>query len=187
MMASKLPCIVPTCDEGGFDPWFELDWTGRPNHCMAARHGTYTHVKLKLYLLSERSQLTFMLDEPIVIDRTCRTVSLAGWLIDMETIFRRRATAGSEAVCTSFDKGNSLNDMIDAIMEAGVIAYMVQARAIAPVDDYMVEPVEANNNEVDFAEFDANPEDHPEDPPIFIIVSNNEEKKVEEEEEIEKV
>ncbi|GMN62607.1 hypothetical protein TIFTF001_031693 [Ficus carica] len=23
----------------GFGPWFELDWTGRPNHSMAARHG----------------------------------------------------------------------------------------------------------------------------------------------------
>ncbi|GMN63712.1 hypothetical protein TIFTF001_032792 [Ficus carica] len=39
MMASKLPRVVPTCHEGGFGPWFELDWTGRPNHSMAARHG----------------------------------------------------------------------------------------------------------------------------------------------------
>ncbi|GMN63344.1 hypothetical protein TIFTF001_032414 [Ficus carica] len=38
MMASKLSCVVPTCHEGGFGPWFELDWTGRPNHSMAARH-----------------------------------------------------------------------------------------------------------------------------------------------------
>ncbi|GMN65620.1 hypothetical protein TIFTF001_034700 [Ficus carica] len=100
---------------------------------------------------------------------------------------------------------------------------MVQAQAVAPVDDYMVEPVndagiaeplflggpvwpedpipaiplqeiplekagvDADDNEVDFAEFGANSEDHPEDPPIFIIVSNNEEKEVEEEEEIEEV
>ncbi|GMN58014.1 hypothetical protein TIFTF001_027113 [Ficus carica] len=28
MMASKLPCVVPTCHEGGFGPWFELDWIG---------------------------------------------------------------------------------------------------------------------------------------------------------------
>ncbi|GMN67079.1 hypothetical protein TIFTF001_036141 [Ficus carica] len=61
MMASKLPCVVPTCHEGGFGQWFELDWTGRPNHSMTARHGMYTHVKLKLYLLSASSQLTFML------------------------------------------------------------------------------------------------------------------------------
>ncbi|GMN48242.1 hypothetical protein TIFTF001_017410 [Ficus carica] len=120
-------------------------------------------------------------------------------------------------------RGIVLDDMIDAIMEAEVIAYMVQAQEVAPVDDYMVEPVDdtgiaeplfqggpvwpedpipaiplqkipleeagvdANDNEVDSAEFGANPEDHPEDPPIFIIVSNNEEEEVEEEEEIEEV
>ncbi|GMN66802.1 hypothetical protein TIFTF001_035865 [Ficus carica] len=44
MMASKLPRVVPTRHEGGFDPWFELDWTGRSNHSMAACHVTYTHV-----------------------------------------------------------------------------------------------------------------------------------------------
>ncbi|GMN46074.1 hypothetical protein TIFTF001_015265 [Ficus carica] len=38
-MPSKLPCVVPTCNEGGFGPWFELDWTGRPNYSMAACHG----------------------------------------------------------------------------------------------------------------------------------------------------
>ncbi|GMN54151.1 hypothetical protein TIFTF001_023286 [Ficus carica] len=39
MMASKLPHVVLTYHEGGFGLWFELDWTGRPNHSMAARHG----------------------------------------------------------------------------------------------------------------------------------------------------
>ncbi|GMN53980.1 hypothetical protein TIFTF001_023114 [Ficus carica] len=38
MMASKLPRVVQTCHEGGFGPWFELDWTGRPNHSMALCH-----------------------------------------------------------------------------------------------------------------------------------------------------
>ncbi|GMN32096.1 hypothetical protein TIFTF001_041680 [Ficus carica] len=38
MMASKLPCVVPICHEGGFDPWFELNWTGCHNHSMAVRH-----------------------------------------------------------------------------------------------------------------------------------------------------
>ncbi|GMN64971.1 hypothetical protein TIFTF001_034050 [Ficus carica] len=38
-MKSKLPCVVPTCHEGRFGPWFELDWTGRPNPSIAARHG----------------------------------------------------------------------------------------------------------------------------------------------------
>ncbi|GMN46362.1 hypothetical protein TIFTF001_015547 [Ficus carica] len=182
-MASKLPCVIPTCHEGGFGPWFELDWTGCPNHSMAARHGTYTHVKIKV-VLAERKLTAYVYavgetlqscyqsgfpaihfhglpasatvitcgrgsmrcldlsrDEPIVIDRTHRTVSLAGWLNDMETIFQRWAIAESEAVCTSSDKGNSLDDMIDAIMEAEVIAYMVQAQAVAPVDDNIVEPI----------------------------------------------
>nr|GMN67914.1 hypothetical protein TIFTF001_036975 [Ficus carica]GMN67928.1 hypothetical protein TIFTF001_036989 [Ficus carica] len=44
MMLSKFSRVVPTCNEGGFGPWFELDWAGRPNHSMNARHGTYTHV-----------------------------------------------------------------------------------------------------------------------------------------------
>ncbi|GMN64407.1 hypothetical protein TIFTF001_033489 [Ficus carica] len=117
-------------------------------------------------------------------------------------------------------RGIVLEDMINAIMEAEVIAYMV---AVAPVDDYMVEPVDddgiaeplfqggpvwpedpipaiplqeipleeagvdTDDDEVGSAEFGPNPEDHPEDPPIFIIVSNNEDKEVEEEEEIEEV
>ncbi|GMN67654.1 hypothetical protein TIFTF001_036714 [Ficus carica] len=38
-MASKLPRVAPTYHEGGFGPWFELDWTGRPNYSKAARHG----------------------------------------------------------------------------------------------------------------------------------------------------
>ncbi|GMN69216.1 hypothetical protein TIFTF001_038267 [Ficus carica] len=317
MMASKLPRVVPTCLQVKFGPWFELDWTGRPNHSMAARHGTYTQVK---------------------------TVSLAGWLNDMETIFRvchieahfqvvlaSSCLAGNAILwwltlglpdvqgqawadfcafilarfrplpddatnrpycdpeiyndrygrrylsyvaewyaypnesmghyCQRFReamlpyiprelddpewralhiirdglppevkryilapiRGIVLDDMIDAIMEAEVIAYMVQAQAAAPVDDYMVEPVDdagiakplfqggpvwpedpiptiplqeipleeagvnANDNEVDSTEFGANPEDHPENPPIFIIVSNDKEEEVEEEEEIEEV
>ncbi|GMN70503.1 hypothetical protein TIFTF001_039544 [Ficus carica] len=39
MMSSKLPRVVPTYHEGEFGPWFELDWTGHPNHSMVARHG----------------------------------------------------------------------------------------------------------------------------------------------------
>ncbi|GMN45040.1 hypothetical protein TIFTF001_014224 [Ficus carica] len=39
MMLSKFSRVLSTCREGGFGPWFELDWTGRPNHSMAARHG----------------------------------------------------------------------------------------------------------------------------------------------------
>ncbi|GMN69668.1 hypothetical protein TIFTF001_038716 [Ficus carica] len=49
MMTSKLLCVVPTYHEGGFGPWFKLDWTGHPNHSMAARHDTYTHVITYVY------------------------------------------------------------------------------------------------------------------------------------------
>ncbi|GMN65153.1 hypothetical protein TIFTF001_034226 [Ficus carica] len=38
MMIRKFSHVVPTCHEGGFGPWFKLDWAGRPNHSMAVRH-----------------------------------------------------------------------------------------------------------------------------------------------------
>ncbi|GMN58145.1 hypothetical protein TIFTF001_027237 [Ficus carica] len=38
MMLSKFSHVVPIWHEGEFGPWFELDWAGRPNHSMAARH-----------------------------------------------------------------------------------------------------------------------------------------------------
>ncbi|GMN62556.1 hypothetical protein TIFTF001_031623 [Ficus carica] len=50
MMASKLSCVVPTYHKGGFGPWFELDWTGRPNHSMAARHVVLAERKLMNYV-----------------------------------------------------------------------------------------------------------------------------------------
>ncbi|GMN58351.1 hypothetical protein TIFTF001_027447 [Ficus carica] len=49
-MASKLPRIVPTCHEGRFGPWFELDWTGRPNQSMATRHVVLVERKLTTYV-----------------------------------------------------------------------------------------------------------------------------------------
>ncbi|GMN57659.1 hypothetical protein TIFTF001_026771 [Ficus carica] len=51
MMASKLPCVVPTCHKGEFGLWFELDWTGRPNHSMAARYEV---------VLAERKLMTYV-------------------------------------------------------------------------------------------------------------------------------
>ncbi|GMN47468.1 hypothetical protein TIFTF001_016656 [Ficus carica] len=39
MKTSKLSCVVPTCHKDGFGPWFEIDWTDRPNHSIAASHG----------------------------------------------------------------------------------------------------------------------------------------------------
>ncbi|GMN63823.1 hypothetical protein TIFTF001_032883 [Ficus carica] len=120
-MASKLPRVVPTCLQVRFGPWFELDWTGRPNHSIAARHVVLAERKQTSYVYTVGGTLQswyqsgfpsihfhglpasatvitcgrgsircldLSRDEPIVIDRTRRTVSLAGWLNDMETIFR---------------------------------------------------------------------------------------------------
>ncbi|GMN66622.1 hypothetical protein TIFTF001_035687 [Ficus carica] len=50
MMASKLPRVVPTCHEGGFGSWFELEWAGRPNHSMTARHVVLAKQKLMTYV-----------------------------------------------------------------------------------------------------------------------------------------
>ncbi|GMN51973.1 hypothetical protein TIFTF001_021110 [Ficus carica] len=345
-MARKLSRVISTCHEGGFDPWFELDWTSRPNHSMAVRHVVLTERKLMSYVYAvvnimdprrvdedRYAAWIFQGMSTLLFDRTRKTVSLAGWLNDMETIFRvchieayfqvvlaSRCLAGNARLwwltlglpdvqglawadlrafiwaiiakdsgiyndryrrrylnyvakwyaypnkymghyCQRFReamlpyipreldnpewqalhiitggllsevkrfvpapiRGIILDDMIDAIMEAEVISYMVQAQAVAPVDNYMVEHVDdagiaeplfqrgpvwhedpitaiplqdippeeagvdVDDNEVDSVEFGANPEDHPEDPPIFIIVSNNEEEEVEEEEEIEEV
>ncbi|GMN58250.1 hypothetical protein TIFTF001_027350 [Ficus carica] len=36
---SPQPLHGVTCHKGGLGPWFEFDWTGRPNHSRAARHG----------------------------------------------------------------------------------------------------------------------------------------------------
>ena len=41
--------------------------------------------------------------------------------------------------CTSSEMKIALDDMIDAIMKAEIIAYMVQAQAVAPMNNYIVE------------------------------------------------
>ncbi|GMN63760.1 hypothetical protein TIFTF001_032834 [Ficus carica] len=109
---------------------------------------------------------------PLLFNGTCRTVSLAGWLDDMETIFRvcyieahlkvvlaSRCLAGNASIQGELHiirdglppevkqfvpapiMGIALDDMIDTIMEAEIISYMVQAQAVAPMNNYIVEPV----------------------------------------------
>ncbi|GMN60037.1 hypothetical protein TIFTF001_029140 [Ficus carica] len=56
MMASKLPRVVQTCHKGGFGPWFELYWTGRPNHSMAAHHVVLAERKLTTYVYAVGKQ-----------------------------------------------------------------------------------------------------------------------------------
>ncbi|GMN60800.1 hypothetical protein TIFTF001_029884 [Ficus carica] len=103
--------------------WFELDWAGRPNHSMAARHVVLAERKLTTYVYAvdkygngirkagryrvgiradsslpvsqsetmdedRDAALVFYGMQPLLFDGTRRTVSLVGWLYDMESIFR---------------------------------------------------------------------------------------------------
>ncbi|GMN66097.1 hypothetical protein TIFTF001_035164 [Ficus carica] len=101
--------------------WFELDWAGRPNHSMTARHVVLAERKLTTYVYAvggllqswyqsrvpafrfhslPASATVITMDEdrdaalmfygmqPLLFDGTRRTVSLTGWLYDMESIFR---------------------------------------------------------------------------------------------------
>ncbi|GMN63714.1 hypothetical protein TIFTF001_032789 [Ficus carica] len=56
MMASKLLRVVPACHKGRFGPWFELDWTGLPNHSMTARHVVLAERKLTTYVYAVGKQ-----------------------------------------------------------------------------------------------------------------------------------
>ncbi|GMN60605.1 hypothetical protein TIFTF001_029693 [Ficus carica] len=80
-----------------FGPWFELDKAGRPNHSMAACQAVLAERKLTTYVYAVDPKI---MDEdhtaayafhgmlPLIFDGTRRTVSLAAWLHDMESIFR---------------------------------------------------------------------------------------------------
>ncbi|GMN54152.1 hypothetical protein TIFTF001_023282 [Ficus carica] len=59
MLASKLPRVVPTRSRSGLVHGLSWKWTGRPNHSMAARHGTYTYVKF-IVVLAERKLTTYV-------------------------------------------------------------------------------------------------------------------------------
>ena len=78
MIIRKFSRVVSTCHEGGFGPC-ELDWTGRPNHSMAARHDTYTHVKqgahkfilTKESLIKKHNQIMHMFIEIVLRNNSC--------------------------------------------------------------------------------------------------------------------
>ncbi|GMN60015.1 hypothetical protein TIFTF001_029098 [Ficus carica] len=50
MMLSTFNRVVPTCTRSGLVHGFELDWAGRPNHSMTARHVVLAERKLTTYL-----------------------------------------------------------------------------------------------------------------------------------------
>ncbi|GMN70239.1 hypothetical protein TIFTF001_039283 [Ficus carica] len=101
MMASKLPHVVPTYHKGGFGPWFELemDWSPQPLHGCATRvvlaeRKLTTYVYAVVYMDPRRVDedrdvaYTFHGMQPLIFNGTRQTVSLSGWLHDMESIFR---------------------------------------------------------------------------------------------------
>ncbi|GMN67410.1 hypothetical protein TIFTF001_036474 [Ficus carica] len=87
----------------------------------------------------------------------------------------------------------TLENMIDAIMEAEIIAYMLQAAT--PEDDYLLVPVDdagigepvfqGDDDDMDPADFWADLEENPEDLPVIIVASDDEEDIEEEPEELE--
>ncbi|GMN68984.1 hypothetical protein TIFTF001_038033 [Ficus carica] len=85
MMASKLPRVVPTCLQVRFGQWFELDcpWQRATVSNLSTILDTRRRVDEDRY-----AAWIFQGMSPLLFDRTRRTMSPAGWLNDMETIFR---------------------------------------------------------------------------------------------------
>ncbi|GMN66405.1 hypothetical protein TIFTF001_035472 [Ficus carica] len=76
--------------------------------------------------------------------------------------------------------GMTLEDMINAIMEAEIVAHGMQAAApeedqVVPVYDAGITEAGAENEVMDHVDIPADPEDHPEDPPVIVIDSDDEE------------
>ncbi|GMN25241.1 hypothetical protein TIFTF001_050366 [Ficus carica] len=110
----------------------------------------------------------------LLIDGTRKTISLAGWLEDMEIIFQschiESAPSNFHAlIIARYGPVLSKVSGYDAIIEAEIIAYM----EIPPQE---VE-TNAENNKVDLADFLANAEDSP----VIIIANDDDEEDAEEE------
>ncbi|GMN70622.1 hypothetical protein TIFTF001_039664 [Ficus carica] len=56
MMASKLPCVVPTRTRSGLVHGLSWKWTGRPNYSMAARHVVLAERELTSYVYAVGKQ-----------------------------------------------------------------------------------------------------------------------------------
>ncbi|GMN26284.1 hypothetical protein TIFTF001_040830 [Ficus carica] len=83
--------------------------------------------------------------------------------------------------------GMTLEGMIEAIMEAEIIVHGMQATApeedqVVPVYDTGIAEAGAEDDVMDPTDFPADPEDHPEDPPVIIIESDDEEEDEEDQE-----
>ncbi|GMN19041.1 hypothetical protein TIFTF001_039709 [Ficus carica] len=83
--------------------------------------------------------------------------------------------------------GMTFEGMIEAIMEAEITVQEIQAAApeedqVVPVYDAGIAEAGAEDNVMDPVDIPANPEDHPEDPPVIIIDSDHEEEDEEDQE-----
>ncbi|GMN27169.1 hypothetical protein TIFTF001_044085 [Ficus carica] len=83
--------------------------------------------------------------------------------------------------------GMTLKGMIEAIMEVEIIVHGMQAAApeedqVVPVYDAGIAEAGAEDDVMDPADIPADPEDHPEDPPVIIIESDDEEEDEEDQE-----
>ncbi|GMN58705.1 hypothetical protein TIFTF001_027786 [Ficus carica] len=246
MMESKLPRVIPTCHESRFGSWFELDWAGRPNHSMTARHVVLAERKLMTYVYAVEAHLQvplasryiavdaglwwMSLGEPVIPEglwADFRTLIIAryGPLPDKEAnmpyrdpdiyndMYMRRylnyaaewqaypnesmrhycrrdgLPLGVKQFVPAPIMRISLEDMIDAIMEAEIISYMGGSVLLedpipaVPLQEIPPQETEANadNNEVNPSDFLATPEDQLEDPLIIIIANDDDEEDIEEE------
>ncbi|GMN70177.1 hypothetical protein TIFTF001_039220 [Ficus carica] len=86
MRLSKFYRVVPTCTRSGLVHGIELDKAGRPNLSMAARHDTF-----EIMDGDRDAAEVFYGIQPLLFDRTPRTVSIVAWLYDMEANFRKLA------------------------------------------------------------------------------------------------
>ncbi|GMN72666.1 hypothetical protein TIFTF001_054769 [Ficus carica] len=97
MMLSKFSCVIPTCTRTGLV--HGLSWIGlaapttpwlRTTVVLAERKlMTYVYAVDPRRMDKDRdAALLFYGMQPLIFDGTRRTVSLAGWLYDMEMIFR---------------------------------------------------------------------------------------------------
>ncbi|GMN23138.1 hypothetical protein TIFTF001_051292 [Ficus carica] len=241
MMVRKFSRVIPTCHEGGFGPWFELDWASRPNHSMIARHGKQptSDIDMDPRQIEEdrEASLAFLGMEPRTFDGTQgATGPLPGegphyrdpdiyrdmYMRQYVSYVVVRQAYPNESIGMDYLREvrqftppptieMTLDDMIDTIMEAEIIAYMLQAaipeddRPFIPIDDasngepilhdgpIMLEepipavPIQAISLQEEDANVDADAEMDPanpgEDPedPLVIIIASDDEEKVEEE------
>ncbi|GMN70307.1 hypothetical protein TIFTF001_039351 [Ficus carica] len=163
---------------------------------MAARHVVLAERKLMSYVYAVDlrrvdencdTALVFHGMNPLLIDGTRKTISLAGWLEDMEIIFRvchiesAPSSSASHTLWASATKGFRIQCYYGGRDNSiyGISSGPEHDYLLAPIDDAGIpEPLfERENNKVDLADLLATLEDSP----VIIIASNDDEEDTEEE------